>query len=187
MRVRTKRGEGRSTMRARILRLLAVACLAPAALVAVPQVAGAAAGADVHQGVDVVRASGAFAAALDLASLRLQPLGNRCVLTVNGTLTFSGTLQGTATGTTTAFEEAPCEQVAANPPGTFADVFRSTGTFSGVVDGQPVSADIVYAGRTAAGGAIHAIMRFTGDVTGVVQVVATVGVGGTYRGVLVLH
>jgi hypothetical protein len=31
------------------------------------------------------------------------------------------------------------------------------------------------------------IIRFTGDVTGVVHVVATVGVGGTFSGVLVRH
>jgi hypothetical protein len=30
-------------------------------------------------------------------------------------------------------------------------------------------------------------MRFTGDLTGVLHVDATLGVGGTYDGVLVLH
>jgi len=135
----------------------------------------------------VVRASGTFDVLLDLGTLRLQPVGNRCVLTVSGTLTFSGTLQGTAAATTTAFEDASCEEVMANPPGTFADVFSSSGAFTGTVDRRPVSADLVYAGRTAVGGSIDAIMRFTGDLTGVLHVDATLGVGGSYRGVLVLH
>jgi hypothetical protein len=134
-----------------------------------------------------VRASGTFAAVLDPRTITLEPVGTRCLLTVSGTLIFSGTLQGTAPATTSAFEDASCEEVLANPPGTFADVFSSTGTFSGTVDGQPVSADLVYAGRTAAGGSIKAVMRFTGDLTGVLHVQASVGVGGTYRGVVVLH
>jgi hypothetical protein len=176
-----------------VLRLVSVACLGPATLVAAAlpaQAAGAipAVGAPAHhQRVDVVRASGTFDVLLDLGSFRLQPVGDRCVLTVNGTLTFSGTLQGTAAATTTAFEDASCEEVMANAPGTFADVFSSIGAFSGTVDGRPVSADLVYAGRTAVGGSIEAIMRFTGDLTGVLHVDATLGVGGSYRGVLVLH
>jgi hypothetical protein len=189
-------------MTARVLRLLAVACLAPATLLAAAlpaQAAGAtpavrtpavrtpAVRSAAHQRVDVVRASGTFDVLLDLESFRLQPVGNRCLLTVSGTLTFAGTLLGTATATTTALEDASCDEVAASPPGTFADIFTSTGAFSGTVDGRPVSADLVYAGRTAVGGSIEAIMRFTGDLTGVLHVDATLGVGGSYRGVLVVH
>ena len=92
-----------------------------------------------------------------------------------------------AAATTTAFEDASCEEVVANAPGTFADVFSSSGAFTGTVDGRPVSADLVYAGHTAVGGSIDAIMRFTGDLTGVLHVDATLGVGGSYRGLLVLH
>src|SRR3954447_38411 len=99
-------------MTARVLRLVSLACLVPAAVVAAAlpaQAAGATplVGAPAHhQRADVVRASGAFDVLLDFRSLRLQPLGNRWVLTVSGTLTFSGALQGTATATTTAFEDA---------------------------------------------------------------------------------
>jgi hypothetical protein len=146
-----------------------------------------AAQAGAHGAVEVVRASGTFDAVLDVTTFRLEPLGTRCVITVSGRLIFSGTLQGSASATTTAFEDASCEQVLSDPPGTFADVFSSTGTFTGSVGGRPVSADIVYAGRTSAGGSIDAIMRFTGDLTGVLHVDATLGVGGTYDGVLVLH
>jgi hypothetical protein len=177
-------------MRAAALRLVSVVCLAPAALVAAPQAADAAGtspAAPAHHTIGVIRASGSFVVGLDLSSIGLQPLGDRCVLTVSGTLTFSGTLQGSAPASTTALEDASCQQVAANPPGTFADVFSSTGTFSGTIDGRPVTADMVYAGHTAAGGSITAIMRFTGDLTGVLHVGATLGVGGTYSGVLVLH
>ncbi len=180
-------------MTARLVRLVSAACLGAASLVALALPAHAAeatppvAARTHHQRVDLVRASGTFDVLLALGTLRLQPVGNRCLLTVNGTLTFSGTLQGTAAATTTAFEDASCEEVTANPPGTFADVFSSSGAFSGTVDGRPVSADLVYAGRTAVGGSIDAIMRFTGDLTGVLHVDATLGVGGSYRGVLVLH
>lgn len=180
-------------MTARVLRLVSAACLGPAMLVAASLPAHAAGatppvGAPTHQQrVDVVRAAGTFDVLLDLGSLRLQPVGNRCVLTVSGTLTFSGTLQGTATATTTAFEDASCEEVMANPPGTFADVFSSSGAFTGTVAGRPVSAALVYAGRTAVGGSIEAIMRFRGDLTGVLHVDATLGVGGSYGGVLVLR
>jgi hypothetical protein len=103
---------------------------------------------------------------------------------VNGTLTFTGTLQGTASATTAAFEDATCTEVAANPPGTFADVFRSRGTFVGTVDGRATQAKIVYAGRTAPGGSIDAVMVFSDGVTGVLRVRATVGVGGSYLGVV---
>jgi hypothetical protein len=107
------------------------------------------------------------------------------LLTVNGTLTFAGTLQGTAGGSTTALENAPCTDVAANAPGTFADVFRFIGTFSGTIGGRTTEAAIVYAGRTAPGGEIDAVMLVTGRDTGVLKVRATVGVGGTYSGVVV--
>jgi hypothetical protein len=133
----------------------------------------------------VLTASGAFTAGLDVTSLRLQPVGSRCLLTVNGTLTFTGTIRGTATGTTAALEDAPCAAVAVNPPGTFADVFRFTGTFSGTVRGRAADAHLVYAGRTAQGGAIDAGMLFSGGVTAILRVSARVAVGGTYEGVVV--
>jgi hypothetical protein len=135
--------------------------------------------------VHAVPASGDFGAALDFTSIRLQPVGTRCLLTVNGTLTFSGTLKGTATGTTAALEDATCPDVAANPPGTFADLFRFSGIFSGTIDGRATEAKIAYVGRTAPGGSIEAVMLFSDGFTGVLGVRATVGVGGTYRGLIV--
>ena len=178
-------------MISRFLRPLVVAGLTVALTAATPLAANAAptmsalTRATRATGVHVVPASGDFTAALDVTSIRLLPVGARCLLTVNGTLTFSGTLQGTATGTTAALEDATCTDVAANPPGTFADVFRSSGTFSGTVEGRPTEAEIVYAGRTAPGGSINAVMLFTGGFTGVLQVRATVGVGGSYRGLVI--
>ena len=175
-------------MTGRTRRLLAGGALAltmltaaPAAASAAPATSATTRGARAH----VVRASGEFTVALDVTSLRVQPVGTRCLLTVSGTLEFSGTLVGTAAATTAALEDATCAEVATHPPGTFADVFRSTGTFAGTVDGQPVDAEIVYAGRTAVGGSIDAVMVFTGGVTGVLHVQAQVAVGGTYSGVLV--
>jgi hypothetical protein len=137
-------------------------------------------------GSDVKAASGDFTAAIDVRTIQLQPVGSRCLLRVDGALTFRGSLEGTATGTTSALEDATCAQVQANPPGTFGDVFRFTGQFSGSVDGRTVQASLVYAGRTAPGGSIDAVMLLTGGVTAVLQVSARVAVGGTYSGLLVL-
>jgi hypothetical protein len=182
-------------MTGRVLRVLAVSGLTLAVLTAAPLAAHATAGtsaATTRSGhAQVVPASGDFTVTLDLTSIAARPVGTRCLLTVSGTLVFSGTLEGTAAATTAALEDAACADVATHPPGTFADVFRSTGTFSGTVDGRPVEARLVYAGRTAVGGSIDALMLFTGGVTGGVtgalRVEAEVAVGGTYRGLLVEH
>jgi hypothetical protein len=140
----------------------------------------------VSVGSDVKAASGDFTVAIEVGTIQLQPVGSRCLLRVDGALTFRGSLEGTATGTTSALEDATCAQVQANPPGTFADVFRFTGQFSGSADGRTVQAPLVYAGRTAPGGSIDAVMLLTGGVTAVLKVSARVAVGGTYRGLLVL-
>ena len=130
------------------------------------------------------RAEGSFTAAVDFETLSAQPLGDRCLLRVQGTLSFSGTLQGDATGTTTALVLGTCQDVASTPPGTFADVFRSTLVFTGD-DGT--EARITYAGTTAAGGDISAVMVLTGGLHGLLLVEAVVAEGGTYSGWLVLE
>ena len=53
-----------------------------------------------------------------------------CLLTVNGELTFTGSLVGSAAGTTNALETAPCSAVLVNPPGTFSDAFQFRGHFA---------------------------------------------------------
>ena len=175
-------------MTGRVLRSLAGGGLALALLTAAPVSASAAPGTStVVPASRVVRAAGDFTVTLDVTSIQLQPVGTRCLLTVDGTLDFTGTLTGTAAATTRALEDATCPEVLANPPGTFADVFRSTGTFEGTVDGRPAEAGIRYAGRTAVGGSIDAVMVLTGGVTGALHVNAQVAVGGSYRGVLVEH
>jgi hypothetical protein len=179
-------------MTGRVLRALAVSGLTLAVLTAAPLAAHATAetsAATTRSGhhPHIVPASGDFTVTLDVSSIAARPVGTRCLLTVNGTLVFSGTLEGTAAATTAALEDAACADVALHPPGTFADVFRSTGAFSGTVDGRPVEARLVYAGRTAVGGSIDALMLFAGGVTGALHVQAEVAVGGTYRGLLVEH
>ena len=134
----------------------------------------------------VVAASGEFTAAVDFASLRLRDVrGGRCELTVNGTLTFTGTLDGAATGTTTALLFATCAEVAVTPPGTFFDVFRFEGDFSGTVAGQPATGPLRYAGITRVGGAIDALITLGGGSTAVLRADAVVAVGGSYTGVAV--
>jgi hypothetical protein len=130
-------------------------------------------------------ASGDFVAAVDFASLTARDVrGNKCEFTVNGTLTFSGTLAGPATGTTTAVIFAPCSQATTTPPGTFFDVFHFEGTFTGTVKGEPATGPLTYSGITRVGGAIDAtVILGGGDARAVLRADAIVAVGGSYSGV----
>ena len=130
-------------------------------------------------------AAGTFVAAVDFATLTASPAANgtHCELTVQGVLTFSGTLEGTAEGTTTAYVLAPCQDVATSPPGTYRDVFRFIGTFTGTVDGSATTGSLEYAGVTWPGGSIGATIHLDGTSTARLRADATLGVGGTYAGV----
>jgi hypothetical protein len=135
-----------------------------------------------------VDAAGAFAADVDFSSLVTRDVGNsKCEFQVDGTLTFSGTLEGEASGTTTALIDAPCPEALSNPPGTFRDVFRFEGDFAGTVDGVPATGDLSYAGVTRPGGSIDANIRLRADqaMATLRTVEARIAVGGTYRGVAV--
>lgn len=135
--------------------------------------------------VSAVSAAGAFGADLDFATLTATPAanGNHCELSVQGTLTFTGTLDGDADGTTTAYVLAPCEEVLAAPPGTYRDVFRFTGSFVGTVAGTPATGKLAYAGVTRSGGSIDAVIRLSGTSTALLRAEAMVAEGGTYVGV----
>jgi hypothetical protein len=136
-----------------------------------------------------VDASGAFEAEVFLNTLVTRDVGNsECEFVVQGQLTFSGTLEGVAEGTTTALIDAPCAE-ATDPAnlGAFRDVFRFAGTFAGAVAGVPASGDLTYAGVTRPGGSIDANIRLRADGAKATlhTVTAQLGVGGTYRGVAV--
>ena len=132
-----------------------------------------------------VQAAGSFVAAVDFATLTAAPAANgtHCELSVQGVLTFSGTLDGVAEGTTTAYVLAPCEDVVTSPPGTYRDVFAFTGTFTGTVDGTAATGSLEYAGVSAPGGAIGATIQLEGDSSARLRADATLGVGGVYTGV----
>lgn len=136
-----------------------------------------------------VGASGAFEAEVFFNTLVTRDVGSsKCEFVVQGQLTFSGTLEGVAEGTTTALIDAPCAE-ATNPAnlGAFRDVFRFKGTFSGTVDGVAATGDLTYAGVTRPGGSINANIRLRSDrAKGTLRTVAAqLGVGGTYRGVVI--
>ena len=136
-----------------------------------------------------VDASGAFEAEVFFNTLVTRDVGNsKCEFTVQGQLTFSGTLEGVAGGTTTALIDAPCAE-ATDPAnlGAFRDVFRFEGTFAGTVDGVPATGALTYAGVTRPGGTIDANIRLRADRARATlhTVTAQLGVGGTYRGVVV--
>jgi hypothetical protein len=132
-------------------------------------------------------ASGTFDTTLDFSTLTVTPGGKACRLSVEGQLSFDGTLDGTADAATTALVFAPCSEVQPTPPGTFADVFRSRLEFRGTVAGTPATAKILSVGVTRAGGEIDAVMLVDGDdVMGRLHLDATVGVGGSYQGMLEL-
>ncbi|KAB7744680.1 hypothetical protein GA707_08800 [Nostocoides sp. F2B08] len=155
--------------------LLAPAAGAHAATHAATPAAGPAA-----QGVE-----GGFVASVDFQSLQARDVrGNKCEFTVNGTLSFSGPVDGDAIGTTTAVIFAPCESALAAPPGTFFDVFRFEGAFTGEVLGEPATGALSYAGVTRVGGGIEATVILDGeDARAVLRADAQVAVGGTYSGV----
>lgn len=130
-------------------------------------------------------AEGEFAASVDFASLQVQDVrGDKCEFTVDGTLSFTGALEGDAVGTTTAVIFAPCEDALSTPPGTHFDVFRFEGDFTGEVLGEPAAGSLSYAGLTRVGGAIDATVILDGDGSrAVLRADARVAVGGTYTGV----
>jgi hypothetical protein len=127
-------------------------------------------------------ASGDFTASVDFTTLILTPRGRNCLLEVDGQLSFTGTLEGVATGTTTALVFASCSDVIANPPGTFSDVFRSELEFAGTVNGAPAEGQMVYMGRAQPGGNINAKILLMGDAHAVLKADALVAVGGSYSG-----
>src|SRR5690606_33933190 len=86
-----------------------------------------------HAGPTAV--SGEFAAIIDPSTFTFTPRGQNCRLTVDGALVFSGSIEGAATGTTSALVFAPCDEVAAAPPGAHPDVFQSRLHFVGTVNG----------------------------------------------------
>jgi hypothetical protein len=133
-----------------------------------------------------VQTSGHFDAMVDFATVTLTPRGRNCLLQVDGTLVFTGTIEGTATAHTSALESAPCADVATNPPGTFSDVFKSEALFVGTVDGTPARANLLYQGRVQQGGHIDARLLFSHGVAGSLVADAVVAVGGTYRGMVVV-
>lgn len=134
-----------------------------------------------------VQTSGTFDAIVDFSTVTLTPRGNNCLLTVQGRLVFHGTIEGTANGTTSALEFAPCSEVATNPPGTFPDVFKSVATFDGTVAGEPAHANLLYMGRVQVGGAIDGRFIFSNGIAGHLDVDSRVAVGGSYSGPVVVQ
>jgi hypothetical protein len=134
-----------------------------------------------------VQASGHFAALVDFSTLTLTPRGRNCLLQVKGTLVFTGTIVGEATGQTSALVSAPCADVATTPPGTFSDVFKSELVFEGTVDGEPARANVLYMGGVQPGGHISGRLVWSNGVSGRLNVEAQVAVGGDYRGSVVVH
>lgn len=134
-----------------------------------------------------IEVSGEFTAAVDFTTLTLTPRGSNCLLVVDGRLVFSGTIEGTATGTTSALVFAPCSEVAVTPPGTFRDVFTSKLEFEGTVDGEPARAGVLYQGGVQPGGQIEGRIILSRGVQGVLEVDSRVAVGGSYRGSVVVN
>ena len=134
-----------------------------------------------------IAASGTFDAVVDFSTLTLTPRGSNCLLEVAGQLVFSGTIEGTAAGTTSALVFASCPEVGSNPPGTFADVFKSDLEFTGTVDGESAQASVLYQGRAQPGGRIDARILFSRGVAGVLDAEAQLAVGGSYSGSLVVR
>jgi hypothetical protein len=134
-----------------------------------------------------IPASGEFQTFVDFSTLTLTPRGQNCRLEVDGEVLFTGTLEGTGSGHTSALVFAPCADVAAAPPGTYPDVFRSRIEVEVSVDGKPATARMIYQGRSAPGGAIDGRFLLHGGVRGALKVEARIAVGGTYEGAVVVR
>ena len=134
-----------------------------------------------------IQTSGHFDAIVDFSTLTLTPRGRNCLLQVKGQLVFTGTIEGAATGQTSALVFAPCADVAASPPGTFPDVFKSELAFEGTVDGEPARANVLYMGRVQPGGQIAGRLVLSNGVQGRLEVEARVAVGGEYSGSVVVR
>lgn len=134
-----------------------------------------------------IQTSGHFDAIVDFSTLTLTPRGSNCLLQVDGELVFSGTIEGSATGQTSALVFAPCADVATSPPGTYPDVFKSELEFEGTVDGEPARANVLYMGRVQPGGHIAGRLVLSNGVEGRLEADAQVAVGGEYRGSVVVH
>ncbi len=132
-------------------------------------------------------ASGEFKTTIFPDTLTLTPAGDKCLVEVKGLLEFTGTLVGVAPGKTRALVFADCDTVAGGlPQGIFfEDVFKSNSEFLGTVNGEPASADIIWKGFTETGGTIDkSVMILSNGAKGVLKVKASVGVGGSYTGVV---
>ena len=134
-----------------------------------------------------IAAAGEFQTFVDFSTLTLTPRGRNCQLEVDGEVLFTGTIEGSGSGHTSALVFAPCSDVAAAPPGTYPDVFRSRIDAELSVDGQPATAKMIYQGRSAPGGAIDGRLLLHGGVRGVLQADARIAVGGTYEGAVVVR
>ncbi|SFL26733.1 hypothetical protein SAMN05216302_105011 [Nitrosomonas aestuarii] len=133
---------------------------------------------------ELVRAKGDFTVEIDFSTLALRPVDENCLLTIEGVVNFTGTLEGIALARTRALALASCEEVSTSPPGAYEDVFTSAFEFAGKVDGRPVVADFTYRGRTAIGGEIDAVFAPSNGFRGRLFVNAIVAVGGSYNGYL---
>ncbi len=133
---------------------------------------------------EFIRAQGGFTVEIDFSTLALQPVGENCLITVEGIVNFTGTLEGIATARTRALALASCGDVAVLPPGSYEDVFTSAFEFTGKVDGRPIVADLTYRGRTELGGEIDAVMIPSNGLKGRLFVDGIVAVGGSYSGFL---
>jgi hypothetical protein len=153
----------------------------------VPPLGGSEAAQRAASAAQPIQTSGRFDAIVDFSTVTLTPRGRNCLLQVSGRIVFHGTIEGTATGRTSALEFGPCAEVALNPPGTFPDVFKSVAAFTGTIAGQPAHSDLLYMGRVQQGGAIDGRFIFSNGVAGELDVNAIVAVGGTYRGSVVVR
>ncbi len=124
---------------------------------------------------------------IDFSTLELTPIGVDCLIVVEGVVTFSGTLEGSAFARTRALADTSCDEVAMLPPGAYEDIFTSAFEFSGTVNGEPILADFTYRGDTALGGDIDANLFASNGLKGRLKVSAIVAVGGSYEGYLTLE
>jgi len=132
----------------------------------------------------LVRAEGTFTVEIDFSTMALTTVDENCLLTIEGLVYFTGTLEGIAPARTRALAFASCDTVLTSLPGTYEDVFASAFEFAGKFDGRPIVADLTYRGHTAIGGKIDAVFTPSNGLAGRLVVDGIVAEGGSYSGYL---
>lgn len=121
--------------------------------------------------------SGSYTVALDSAAMTRTARGGNCLVSAPMTLTFTGGVAGTATGTAIARVAGSCDQASL----ASARMVTATMSFTGTINGAARSSGLVYRFTTTEEGTTRATIRLVRG-GGMLKVESATAQGGTYTG-----